>query len=471
MKVGRFFRVLVLVMIAIFAFTGTWLISTPGSAWAVQAVKAWQQTYDNGGDDQPVAVKVDTAGNVLMTGYSEGNGTNYDIVTIKYSKSDTQQGSKVLWKVRYDGPAHNEDKPTAMALDKNNNVIVTGYSVAANGKYDFITIKYDANGKTKWTSRYNGTGNDDDQAVAAAVDNAGDVYVTGWSWSKTRIGYVTIKYSGLTGKPVWTKRYDGTGPKGDFPVALAVGSNGVYVTGESSNSTDYDYLTIKYAAADGKLVWKKTYNNPEANEPDDVPTAITLDRAGNVIVTGQAENANVGWDFVTIKYSAQTGNCMWSGASHATGAGGGYAKPVAVMVDPSNNIFVAGVLLNKSQNYDFGLIKLDGKTGNMLWGLSHDEAQNWDEPTAMEMDASGNVYITGFSYKTSSAGYDYLTLKYDNDGYRKWSARYNGADSNEDRAVAIALDKWGKQPGVVVTGHSYASGQYNNIVTIRYKQQ
>jgi len=85
-----------------------------------------------------------------------------------------------------------------------------------------------------WIQRYNGPGNGDDKAVALAIDNSGNVYITGSSIGDTTgLDYCTIKYlpNGDTG---WVRRYNNPAYKGDYTVALRLDKSGnVYVTGTS----------------------------------------------------------------------------------------------------------------------------------------------------------------------------------------------------------------------------------------------
>jgi hypothetical protein len=116
-------------------------------------------------------------------------------VTVKY---DTN-GNK-LWLQRYNnGFVNGDDEAAALALDTEGNVVVTGKSVGSGSSFDYLTIKYNHDGEILWYSRYNGTGNGSDAAVALAVDDLGHVYVTGSSEGQnntngTAKDYVTIKY-------------------------------------------------------------------------------------------------------------------------------------------------------------------------------------------------------------------------------------------------------------------------------------
>jgi hypothetical protein len=139
-----------------------------------------------------------------------------------------------------------------------------------------------------WVQRYHAFGNGSDGADAVAVDGNNNVIVTGTSYggSGSLGDYVTIKYSSA-GVPLWTNRYNGPGNGGDHPAAVAVdGSNNVIVTGDSirtNNSwphSDYDYATIKYSSA-GEPLWTNRYIEGSAH-------ALAVDSGNNVIVTGGA---------------------------------------------------------------------------------------------------------------------------------------------------------------------------------------
>ncbi len=83
----------------------------------------------------------------------------------------------------------------------------------------------------------------------------------------------------------------------------------------------------------------------------------------------------------------------------------------------------------------------------------------------MAVDASGNVYVTGESGGAGTES-DYATVKYSPAGLQQWVARYNGPENSFDDATALAVDASGK---VYVTGRSsYVGGSV--YTTIKYLQ-
>src|SRR5262249_19824289 len=159
-----------------------------------------------------------------------------DYATVKYSSSGDP-----LWTNRYNGPGNNDDVPYSLAVDFLGNVFVTGSSYDSGGtNADFATVAYSNTGAPLWTNRYNGPGNGNDFARAAAADANGNVLVAGYSiGSGTGYDYVTLKYSG-SGTPLWTNRYNGTANRDDYLVGMVVDGNGnVLVTGYSDNGTSF----------------------------------------------------------------------------------------------------------------------------------------------------------------------------------------------------------------------------------------
>ena len=265
----------------------------------------WVARYNGPGnnDDSAVAVVVDSAGNVYITGNSVGVvGTGTDIATIKYNPAGHQ-----LWVARYDGPAHYYDSAAALAVDAAGCVYVTGASCGDGFHNDYLTIKYAVNGTQVWTARYHGTGNNSDFPEAIALDASNNVYVTGQSWGAgTLTDYATLKYD-ADGNRQWVARYNGPGNSYDVASPLALdGKGGIFVTGSSTSAgTDYDFATLKYDAA-GQLLWVARFDAP--GHTNDSPRDMVVDGAGNIFVTGISSGFNSGatCDYLTLKYALET---------------------------------------------------------------------------------------------------------------------------------------------------------------------
>src|SRR5688500_10102763 len=87
------------------------------------------------------------------------------------------------WAGNYNGTGNYTDQLAGMVVDNLGNMIITGNSSSSNTIFteDWVTIKYDANGDSLWVQRFNGTANHSDVPYDIAVDNSGNIYVTGYS--------------------------------------------------------------------------------------------------------------------------------------------------------------------------------------------------------------------------------------------------------------------------------------------------
>jgi hypothetical protein len=429
-----------------------------GPVFAESVDTAWVRRYDGpgNGSDYGQAIAVSDSGYVYVTGYSQGTETSNDYATIKYlSNGDT------AWVRRYDGPGNSDDEARAIAVDDSGNVYVTGLSVGSGTSGDYATIKYHPDGDTAWIRRYNGAGNGNDEAEAIAVDGSGSVYVTGGGVAGVSSrDYITIKYH-PNGDTAWLRVYDAPGNATDEANAMAVdGSGNVYITGRSeAGGTLNDYATIKYLS-NGDTAWVRRYNGP--GNGDDRAKALVVDGSGNTYVTGQSVGSGSSDDYATIKYYPN-GDTAW--VRRYNGPANGSDVAVGIAVDGSGNVYVTGYSDSTGSSQDYATIKYDS-SGNELWVKRYNCADGSDLPHAIAVDGSNNIYVTGESGCGGVTGFDYITIKYYPNGDTAWLRKYHGPmEYGDDDAYALALDSSGN---VYVTGGSEGSGTDYDYCTIKY---
>ena len=422
---------------------------------ALQAIHALGQT--SYGDSWAYKTVVDSTGNIYVVGSGTkcGSTTDYDYVTIKYNSAGEQ-----LWVASYDGPGHDCDEGEDIAVDALGNVYVTGYSMGSGTYYDYATIKYNSAGQELWARRYDAE-NRYDSAYALAIDDLGNVFVTGESIRSDGEDYATIKYDS-NGEQLWVARYNSLAIYENHARDIVLDTSGnIYVTGASYYpGVGGDYATIKYDSA-GNQVWEARYRGGVWG--NNWATAIAADALGNVYVTGYSDGDSTGSDYATIKYDS-AGNEIW--VARYNGAENYSDLAFCLAIDASGNVYVTGASLNVDWNYDFATIKYD-PFGNQAWVARYGGSANYDDTGCnLAIDATGNVYVTGQSGENYPSQ-DFATIKYNSAGDQVWVARYDGPEHYRDFWPNLTIDASGS---VIVTGISgYANDDYlNNMATISY---
>ncbi|MBX7108657.1 MAG: SBBP repeat-containing protein [Chitinophagales bacterium] len=266
----------------------------------------WSQSYNGTGNgpDRGSFVRVAASGNIYVGGRTF-NGSNLDMLFIKYSSDGNQQ-----WIKSIDGGFGN-DEIRAMAIDNNENIYVTGSSAGATDSADLITMKYSPSGDQLWLNRYNGNGNGGDFGEGLAVDPAGNVLVTGYTdadnTAAVNLDILTIKYDG-SGTELWNKTANGSVNLDAIADAIITDEFGnAYVAGHGNNGSatdlNFDIITIRYND-DGTEAWQTSYNG--VSDTLDEPNTMLL--SGNdLFIAGSSWQNGQQRDMIVIKYASVTG--------------------------------------------------------------------------------------------------------------------------------------------------------------------
>jgi uncharacterized delta-60 repeat protein len=369
------------------------------------------------------------------------------------------------WAARYNGPADNADESRSIALDDSGNVYVTGAAFSATNTLDIVTVKYNSAGQQQWVQAYDGTGLSNDEGYEIAVSDSGNVYVIGYSTNSASLQDITtIKYNSA-GVQQWVKLYNGAFNNYDAGKAISVDAAGnVYVTGvETVTNYTYDIVTIKYGPG-GAQLWAVTFNGP--GNFNDESYDIGLDATNNVYVSGTQDtfyNSMPNEDIVLLKYNS-SGTFQWrrsyDSPSHA------YENGRKLAIDGNNNIYVTGFGFITGNGNDIFILKWNS-AGAFQWMQTYNSAPNkFEQPTDIITDANNNVIISAMSIQANNNNYnDFLTVKYNSAGTFQWAERYDGPAATDDRAFAVAVDD---SMNIYVTGESKGTGTLYDCTTIKY---
>ncbi len=347
---------------------------------------------------------------------------------------------------------------TASVIDGQGDVIVVGNTQVAPGNADVLVTKYDGDGELLWQQTYAGTAGANDYGIAVITNIAGDIFVAA---TVTNAGseqdFAILKYD-EQGSLQWDALWDGPAGLADVPASMAVDSAGnLYVCGATwANAFTTDYALVKFNAS-GAYQWEATYDHADLI---DAATAVSVDPAGHVVVTGGSASGINSWDYATLRYHGATGAGMDTVRVDLPGVG--LDNALAMSIDEVGNIYVTGYRLNGS-NQDIQTLKLTNSF-ELAWVQNYDGAGQADAGQAVAADTWGNVYVAGYM-GNSSGGTDFAVLKYGPSGNLLWSKRFRPHTSSwQAQATKMVVATGG---GVVVTG-SAVDGSTLSYATVRY---
>ncbi len=386
-----------------------------------------------------------------------------------------------------------ESPPVAWQDIRGNRVPVKGEFRVAGNEVGFVVGPYDRSQPLiidptlEWHTFHGSSGYDGANEIA--LDNSGNVYVTGES--SATWGTPIHAYSGSIGSDLFVMKLDSSGAyqwhtfhgssSYDYASGIAVdGMGNVYVSGTSDATwgsplnahTDggigNDVFVLKLDS-NGAYQWHTFFGSCS---PDHA-SGIAVDGMGNVYVSGTSDapwgapihpysgDADDGDDAFVLKLGSN-GAYQW----HAFYGSTQYDTSGDIAVDSSGNIYVTGSswatwgspLHAHSGNGDIFVLKLDGN-GAYQWHTFYGSNQ-YDSGRGLAIDGSDNVYVTGSSYgpwgaplnpHTGKPGIDknnIVVLKLDSSGAYQWHTFLGSEGSIYPSAINVDSG-----------GNVYVSGQ------------
>ena len=367
-------------------------------------------------------------------------------------------------------------------VDGSRQSVAGNFVIEDAGQVGFEVARYDMTrpliiDPTLVYSTYLG-GSSADEGIAIAVDSSGSAYVTGWTTSTnfptTGSAFQAAKQGAATSSDVFVTKLNAAGSALVYSTYLGGGTSG------SGTST--------YASNDNG-------------------SGIAVDSSGNAYVTGTTQSTNFPTTAGAFQIANAGGTGCYTAASptfcadafvtklnptgsalvYSTYLGGvDYDYGYAIAVDSSGNAYVTGSTFSTnfptlspfqsahasdSTRRDAFVTKLNA-AGSGLSYSTYLGGNNSDGGTGIAVDASGNAYVTGYTFSTnllvSSNAYqkvngggtsctgvacaDAFVAKFNTNGTGSYFTYLGG--SAADGATAIAVDSSGN---TYVTGYTSSS--------------
>lgn len=448
------------------------LISTNVKANAQTFV--WAKSLGGSNIDYSASIAIDGTSNIYTTGYFLGTadfnpGTGTANLTtagqsdIYISKLDAD--GNFLWAKRIGG--NSWDDGSGISLDATGNIYVTGHfsgtvdfdpgagtaNLTSAGNYDIFICKLDAAGNFLWAKKIGNSNGDYSWDIV--IDAMSNVYITGQFYgtvdfnpdagtsNMTSAGgsdFFVLKID-ATGNFVWAKTIGGLNPDVAFDVSVDANGN-VFTTGGFNGTVDFNpgtgVFTLSSAGSEdvfvlkldalGNFVWAKSFGGINF----DSANSITVDALGNIYSLGTFEgtadfdpNAAVsnitssGFYDVFISKLDNSGNFIW--AKNLNGID--YEDAFAINTDINGCVVFSGCF---SSTVDFNpgagvfnltptgiqdiFISMLDNAGNFLWAIALKGNNNIGCGVSILVDASNNIYTTGFFRSTVDFNPDAATF-------------------------------------------------------------
>jgi len=389
-----------------------------------------------------------------------------------------------IWEWAANAGSSNRDYGNGIDVDSSDDVYVTGgfigtanfgsTNLTSSGGSDGFIAKLNSSGSWQWAV---GAG---DSSPEIVVDSSDDVYVTGGFIGTANFGNTVLTSSGgydifiaklnRSGSWQWAVRAGGSNL--DVARGIAIDSSGnLYVTGGFLGSATFGStnLTSRGTSSDTFIAklnssgsWQWAVNE-RGTEGAGEGAGIAVDSNGNVYVIS-------GRMIEVIKLNS-SGSLQWKLRGNIIADSSSDNRGYGIALDSSDNAYVSGYFqgtaafgntsLTSSGGSDIFIAKLNS-SGSWQWvvnagGLNHDEGRG------MDVDSSGNIYVTGrfqdsatfgSTNLTSSGGSDGFIAKLNSSGSWQWTV--NAGSSNHGHGYGIAVDS---------SDNAYVTGSFQGTAT------
>ncbi len=392
------------------------------------------------------------------------------------------------------------DSVMSIEMDAMGRTYVCGYfyntatfgniTLSAYGSYDIFVGRM-SNGAWDWVQKAGGTNSD--QCHDIAVDDGGNITITGYYYSSSSATFGSQAISGQGSNDIFISRLDTNGnwiwaksaggSSSDYGYGVAMDNSGnAYLTGYYYNTGYFGSITLNSYSYDeaflakldnaGNFVWAKRFYGSYYQRGRDVD----VNANGEIAVIGEFSYrinfADAGGPELTPSYSSSnyyrvwvakftnSGQVTWARmAGYLQSSYSSYGEGVAI--DDAGNVAMSGrfqyimdfnsngnhrmYAYQQSSNWDCFVAKWDA-SGTYQWAQNAGGSST-DYCYDLDMDkTTGNITISGMFYSTawfgntqlsSSGSYDAFMAHVPSTGGWDWMKKFGGSSSEYGYSVSM----------------------------------
>lgn len=412
------------------------------------------------------------------------------------------KGVDTAWITEKDNPYFDgeSNRPLAMVLDNDQGLYIGGPWAGEDGFNEGLLIKYNPlTGEELWANIYSFSDSTNNVILNMGLDSAKDIVVAGLGYEpydETDLSGLIVYKITRDGEVVWhEKQAEGLyGFSTTFRMIIDDSDN-IYVSSNMENTEGNPYgLIVSYKYnADGDLLWKNIYGNPEITNSHIILRYTGSDSDENYYVVGSEDSGN---SMLFITYD-QNGEDVTPGeiqhnigmtsigslaidednqlflAGECSGYAGYWANVVIAKASPDGHLiwdhkdnitasYVAGMIVDNNQNL---LVNIGGEeqyivkyssTGSLIFQEPARSSYGDLEVDDVAVDWQNNLYLVGSAKKEESEESTTTTVCFDTNGQYLWEETTDKIESIQN----IELDN---------TNNIYITGDNDNgWATIKY---
>jgi hypothetical protein len=284
------------------------------------------KSYDGAGADYFLKASIDQYNNIYVIGQTSSEGGIVKGLIVKFDSNLNILARKVY------GSTGNEAFYN-VTIDNTGNIICVGSTNSeSSGVYQALVVKFDTNLDIIARKRYGGATNVDFRGVA--VDGSGNIFCVGFHTAPTSDNCLITKFD-TNLNVLASKYYGGTGNYNERFLDVAVNQNGeVYAVGYTFSEGSVTYGSGLIVKFDNSLsILSRKYINGTITCND-----VSIDQAGQVYVSGITRSVGSNEHCLVVKFDSNLNILITKYHGHSSANDQGYGCHVD---NNGNSIYIS----------------------------------------------------------------------------------------------------------------------------------